>query len=162
MPVSENRLYESNKLNMWFAISSILMTASLLWLIKVDHVRPWRDFQTEYYKGKAVLAHLDYLDANRKDRLDELALARQRLHDAEEFANQTSGTERIRLASDLAKAALEFKKADDPWSRVSQVLEVTRDTYERTLGKYGLESRLTEQAHKQLRAEEADEEKAIA
>ena len=51
MPVSENRLYESNKLNMWFAISSILMTASLLWLIKVDHVRPWRDFQKEYYKG---------------------------------------------------------------------------------------------------------------
>ncbi|MEK7756823.1 MAG: hypothetical protein AAB385_06390, partial [Planctomycetota bacterium] len=82
MPIPEERLYGPARLNRWFAVSSVLMTASILWMIVVDYDRPWRVFQDEFYLGRAALAHLDYLDATRQERLNEIAEAERRLADA--------------------------------------------------------------------------------
>jgi len=159
MPVSEDRLHKSDRLNRWFAVSSLLMTLSIIWMIQVDHARPWRGFQDRYFVGKAALAHLDFLDAAREVRREELELARQLLKDARAYAAETTGSLRAELAHQLAEAELEFKKVNDPWSRASQILDVTRDTYERTLGKYGPGHELTVAAHAQLRTEEEHEER---
>ena len=65
MPVSEDKMRNPESLHRWFAISSVLMTLSILWMIQVDYQRPWRDFQDHYYLAKATLSHLDYLDQTR-------------------------------------------------------------------------------------------------
>ena len=150
MPIPEERLYNPVRLNRWFAVSSILMTASIFWMVWVDYDRPWRAFQNEYYLGRAALAHLDYLDATRQERVNEIADAERRLADARQFAAETSGTKRKKLVADIADADLAFRKANAPWSRASQVLEVTKDTYERALGANGPTNAVTQAAYKQF------------
>ncbi len=154
MPIPEERLYRSERINRWFAVSSILMTASIFWMIWVDYERPWRAFQDDYYLGRAAMAHFDYLDATRKDNLDKIADAEQRLKDAKDFAEKTTATRRAGLVKERAEADLEFLKANAPWSRASQVLEVTKDTYERALGAHGPNHPDTKATHKQFREEE--------
>ena len=66
MPIPEERLYAPARINHWFALSSVLMTASIFWMIAADYDRPWRVFQDDYYRGRAVMARLDYLDATRQ------------------------------------------------------------------------------------------------
>lgn len=154
MPVSESRLYNSLRLNRWFAVSSILMTMSLGWLIYVDYARPWRAYQGRFALGKAALAHLDFLDASREERRREISLVRQRWENARHLRKEAAGARRQQLLVDIAEADLAFRKAEGPWSRVDQVLEVTRDTYERTLGRYGADDPLTRSAHEKVLAEE--------
>ena len=157
MPIPEQRLHQPERLHRWFAVSSVLMTASIMWMVVVDYDRPWRAFQDDYFVGKAALAHLDYLDASREERRKEVEEAERRLSDARQFAAQTTASERTKLAAKLAAADLKFRIANAPFSSASQVLEVTKDAYERKLGEHGAEHPLTKEAHKQFR----DEEEAV-
>jgi len=159
MPVPEERLYHPERLNRWFALASVLMTGSFLWMSYEDYARPWRDYQDDFYLSKAALAHLDYLDAIREDRKHELEEARKELERQRELAATAHAEERARLETKLAEADLAFRKVNGPYSRASQVLEVTRDTYEKALGKYGPEHPDTEAAHEQVLAEEREVER---
>ncbi len=141
-------------MNYWFAFSSAALMASLLWLIAVDYDRPWHTYQDRYFVARAALAHLDYVSASTGKRQSEISEAEVRLADAEERASRKGAGERSKLVGELAEADLEFRKAEAPWSRATQVLQVTRDTYERKLGEHGLEHPRTEEAHRKLRAEE--------
>ncbi len=156
MPVAEDRLYNPRRLNRWFAVSSLLMSASLFWLILVDYDRPWRKFQDNYYLGKAALAHLDYLDAVRQERVNEIGQAKQRLKDIREFTEKSKGAERQRLTEERVAVDLAFRAVDGPYGRVKQVLDVTKDTYERAKEQHGPEHAATQAAHRQLRQEEEE------
>ncbi len=158
MPIPEERLYHPGKLNIWFAVSSILMTASILWMIAIDYDRPWHEHQDQHWVSVAALAHLDYLDAMRQDRTQEIEEAEQRLSDAQDLLQKTKAAELVSLKEELAEANLKFKQVNGHWSQVSQVLEVTRDTYEKAVGKHGEEHPVTQKAHDQVRAEEEEEE----
>lgn len=155
MPVPEERLYKPNRLNRWFAISSIVMTLSIFWMIYVDYARPWREFQDDYFVGKAAVAHLEYLDASRGERREALEEARRGYEHIAQTVNEQHGAEREKLRVEIEAADLAFRKANAPWSRASQVLEVTRDSYERALNEHGDDHPVTEQAHAQLLEEEA-------
>ena len=159
MPVPEERMRKSDRMNRWFAVASILMTASFFWMVKVDYERPWREFQDRYFVGKAAFAHLDYLDAIRQERQQEIEEAKRRLADARELLERTEAARRAELQRTLAEADLEFRKADAPYSKASQVLEVTKDTYERALGKHGPTHPETVAAHDQFRREEDEVDK---
>ena len=159
MPIPEQRLYHPERLNRWFAVSSILMTASILWMIDVDYDRPWKEFQDDYFVGKAALAHLDYLDATREERRDEVEEARKRLADTREMARLTTSTKHAELVVNLDKADLAFRIASAPFSKAEQVLEVTKDTYERRLGEFGPEHAKTVAARRQFREEEEELER---
>ena len=76
MPIPEDRLYHSAKLNYWFAASSVIMTASILYMVAEDYNRPWRVFQDEYFAGKATFAYLNYLDAVRQEPTNAVEEAR--------------------------------------------------------------------------------------
>ncbi len=145
-------------MNRWFAISSIVMTASILWMVYIDYARPWRDIQDQFFVGKAALAHLDYLDATRQEKLNEITEAEQRLTDARQYSESRAG-KRAEIKNELDHADLEFKKANAPWSLATQVLEVTKDTYERALGEYGADHPRTAKTHEQFLAEEEEAEK---
>lgn len=159
MPVSEDRLYRPEKINLWFAVSSVLMTLSILWFIVVDYDRPWRQHQAGYFQGKAALAHLEYLDAIREEKSEALEESRARLADAQQYLETTAGTKLAALREELAEADFQFKRSNAPWSSAAQVLDVTRDSYEKALGQFGEKHPRTEAAHAQYRAEEENVER---
>ncbi len=161
MPIPEDKLRKPETLHRWFAISSLLMTASIFWMIWIDYDRPWRAFQDDYATGKAVLAHLDYLDATRQERIQEIDEARQGLADARDLAAQTTGVQRAKLVADLSEADLRFRKFDGEWSRKSQVHDVSRDTYEKIVGEHGPDAAETIHAREELQVEEAEVERVL-
>ncbi|MCH8251438.1 MAG: c-type cytochrome [Planctomycetes bacterium] len=154
MPVSVDKLYIPEKINVWFAVSSVLMMLSLAWLIWVDYDRPWHAYQDDYAIGKAGLAHLDYLNAITRERMDEIERAERAVRDAREFAAQTSSRRRAELRADLAESDLRFRQTEGPYSRGVQVLQVVKDTYERALNSYGGDDERTIAAHEALVAKE--------
>lgn len=139
MPIPEDKLRRPDRMHAWFAVASVFMLASVLWLILVDYDRPWRHHQDDFFLAKAAFAHLDYLDATTEAREKEIAQARQELEAARAQDQATNAEKRRRLQAELDAAAFEFKKSDAPFSRVSQVLQVSHDTYERALGAHGPE-----------------------
>ena len=70
MPVTEERLYSPRKLDRWFAVSSVVMTVSIVWMVYVDYDRPWRHVQGDYFIAQASLAHPEYLTSLRPERLE--------------------------------------------------------------------------------------------
>ncbi len=159
MPIPEERLYNSGRLNRWFAVSSLLMTGSILWMIEADHNRPWRGFQRDYFVVKAALSHFDYLDSKREVKAQELSEAQQRLADARQYADETISSERQTLADALANARLEFKKVDSEYGGLAQLLDVTSDRYEKVLAAHGEGHELTVRASERLDQELATVEK---
>jgi cbb3-type cytochrome oxidase cytochrome c subunit len=153
MPIPEDKLRRPEKLHIWFAVSSVFMLASLLWLIQVDYARPWRDHQDDFFLAKAAFAHLDYLTTTTDAREQEIALARQALEAAREHDRVNNVAARQQIQAELDEAAFAFKKADAPFSRVSQVLQVSHDTYERALGAHGPDHPTTIAAKSRLDAE---------
>ncbi len=158
MPIPEDKLRKPERLNRWFAISSVLMTVSIVWMIWVDFDRPWRVFQDQFFVGKAALAHLDYLEAMRQERQQEIETAKRRLEDAKELVVKSTGEKQAKLRSDLAESDLEFNKVNGYWSRLSQVLDVTKDTYEKVSRRYGPNDSATRSAKQQLQSEEEEVE----
>ncbi|MCH7471865.1 universal stress protein, partial [bacterium] len=73
-----------------------------------------------------------------------------------ELLEHTSGTSRRALEAELVQVGLKFRLADGRWSRDSQVLEVTRDAYEKALNRHGRDHPETESAHDQLLSEDAE------
>jgi len=158
MPVPEERLYRPDRLNRWFAVAGVLMAGSFLWMSYVDYARPWRDYQANYYLSKAAMAHLDYLQAIREDRQHQIEEARRQLDHIVAEQGETIAAEQARLEQELAEADLAFRTVNGPWSRASQVLEVTRDTYEKGLGAHGAEHPETKRAHRAVLDGEAEVE----
>jgi len=126
-----------HRLHLWFALSSLLMTACLFWLVWVDYDRAWRHHQDDHFANKAVLAYLDYtrtLDSSFEDRLEG---ARRKLDAVRAWSQKTHGADRLRLETESARAQLEAKRADTAWSQGSQRLEIVRDEFERLRARIG-------------------------
>ena len=63
MPTTTKHHYNLPRLRVIFACASVALLASLIWLIKVDHDRPWRRFQADHAELQVSLAYLDILAA---------------------------------------------------------------------------------------------------
>jgi cbb3-type cytochrome oxidase cytochrome c subunit len=53
--------YNLRRLNLIFACVCVLLLASMVWLIKVDYCRRWRDHQEDYVELQGALAYFDIL-----------------------------------------------------------------------------------------------------
>ena len=49
MPASEETYRRQPTLHIVFAISSIAMLLSIVWMIMADHLRPWKQVQREFH-----------------------------------------------------------------------------------------------------------------
>ncbi len=154
MPIPESRLYRPDKINIWFAVSSVLMAAAIGWLVYVDYARPWHAYQDDYYVAKAAIAHLDYLDALKEENQQKIVEAKVRRDEAQEYLDSTASQQLTELGDKLVEAKLEFKKANAHYSATSQVLDVTRAGYEAILAEYGEHHEITKKSHEQVRHEE--------
>ena len=66
MPASEETYRRQPTLHLVFAISSIAMLLSTVWMVMADHLRPWKQVQREFQ-----LVERDKLEAAEKEKLEE-------------------------------------------------------------------------------------------
>ena len=93
MPVTPQRHYSVRRLGILFACAGLALLASLVWLIKVDHDRPWRRFQNEFTELQASLAYFDVLATRTQESTQALEAARSAVEAAEaELAGRQVGS----------------------------------------------------------------------
>ena len=66
MPATEETYRQQPALHLVFAISSIAMMLSTVWMVMADHLRPWKEVQREFQ-----LVEREKLEATEKDKLEE-------------------------------------------------------------------------------------------
>ena len=66
MPASEETYRRQPTLHLVFAISSIAMLLSTVWMVMADHLRPWKQVQREFQ-----LVEREKLEAAEKEKLEE-------------------------------------------------------------------------------------------
>ncbi|MCP4245648.1 MAG: c-type cytochrome [bacterium] len=183
MAIPTEKLYNTDRLNVWFAISSVILLVSTLWLAWVDYARPWHKYQDEYMDAQAGLAHLDYLQAEQESARQQLAAAaaaveaahaqvaaedeRRRAQEAE-LANSAPGSRpdlEDRVAQSPSRASMDAALLDldsrcaavsIDFGAADAIIQVTANDYEHTLGEYGPDHTKTQAALAQLEAERAE------
>src|SRR5271170_3850102 len=66
MPASEETYRRQPTLHLVFAISSIAMLLSTVWMVMADHLRPWKQVQRQFQ-----LVEREKLEATEKQKLEE-------------------------------------------------------------------------------------------
>ena len=66
MPATEETYRSQPTLHIVFALSSIAMTLSIVWMIMADHLRPWKQVQREFQQVEDAKLH-----AAEKEKLQE-------------------------------------------------------------------------------------------
>ena len=104
MPASEETYRSQPNLHLVFALTSVGMMLSMVWMIAADHLRPWKEFQREFQQversklGAVEKEKLAELEARHKTALDAL--------DAQIRAAELQGDEN---ASEVRKIEAELK-----------------------------------------------------
>ncbi len=118
MPVPTETLYNTRKVSLWFAISSVALLASLIWLIKTDYARPWREIQNEYTELQAELARLELMTFETESSQNRLEAAKARVAaEKEALASQQKQVETLLVQMGEGLEA-------DPKSYAGKVLEL--------------------------------------
>ncbi len=96
MPVPTETFWDTRKVSIAFAVSSVALLASIVWMVKVDYARPWRQFQEDYFETQRSLAHFEVLNQQTPEALGELAAARGAVDQAQKrLAAQQATTARL-------------------------------------------------------------------
>ena len=116
MPVPTETLRNIKRVNVWFAISALLILVSSAWMYWHDYNRPWRAFQRNFFNVRSAMAHMEALKYETPDEKDKYA----RLVAAVQQANEKLSTEDMQarerellvreetLAGELQGVALTF------------------------------------------------------
>src|SRR5262245_23974085 len=116
MPAREETYRNQNILNIVFAVSSILMFISIIWMIAEDHFREWKVVQSDFIRLDYKKSQRELEDARQlasKQELDELS---RQLADAKKAAKQQETEAQATIDALLGKSQkadqeLSFKKA---------------------------------------------------
>ncbi|MGC8640500.1 MAG: c-type cytochrome [Isosphaeraceae bacterium] len=73
MPASEETYRRQPTLHIIFAISSIVMTLSIVWMIMADHLRPWKQVQRDFHKIERAKLKASEREAVEKQQADDQA-----------------------------------------------------------------------------------------
>lgn len=153
MPIPTDTLYRMSRLNRWFALSSLSLLVSLVWLIWEDYDRPWRGFQDDYMVVQAALAHLDYLNTQTESYRAKVADARQGVADAR-AAVVGRAQERAELEEELRSLNDQHDGIKITFGNAEALLQVTRNDYEVARSTYGSDSPEGKAAWERLQQEE--------
>jgi cbb3-type cytochrome oxidase cytochrome c subunit len=93
MPATEETYRRQPTLHIVFAISSIAMTLSIIWMIMADHLRPWKQVQREFQRverEKLRVSEQEALEKLQKQNRDQLERIDSQIKQAEAQADQRS------------------------------------------------------------------------
>lgn len=105
MPASEETYRSQPTLHAVFAVSSIAMTLSIIWMIMADHLRPWKQFQRDFQVVER--AKLEVTQA--KALVEQKAKYQAQLEEIEAKLKQAAETEEAR-ARELRQIDKEIDK----------------------------------------------------
>src|SRR4051794_21047486 len=75
MPASEETYRSQPRLHLVFALSSVAMMLSIVWMIAADHFRPWKDFQRDFQeieRRKLEAQEREKLEAQQKTKRSQI------------------------------------------------------------------------------------------
>jgi cbb3-type cytochrome oxidase cytochrome c subunit/peptidoglycan hydrolase CwlO-like protein len=124
MPATEETYRKQSTLHVVFAVSSIAMTLSIVWMILADHARPWKKVQREFHRieddklhaqekaQKALLEakklEMKAIDARIEEARNLAATNAAAIHELEREIKKLGGTaERLDTEKRFAKAELD-------------------------------------------------------
>lgn len=122
-------LYSVSKTFMWFAIVSVLLTASLAGIVYVDAKRDWKDYQRQFFQLKRAKAEAELKGAAAsvdKARLNKL----QEEHAKAKAALEANKQEILKLNADLTAAELAVTKTKLRFQDLKQFEDSYRYYYE--------------------------------
>lgn len=115
MPASEETYRKQPVLHTVFAISSIAMTLSIVWMIMADHLRPWKAIQRDFQRVEE--AKLKVTEAEKEQELKKKSQAKlDELNKNIEQAEVDAATN----ASEIRKAEAERKKIEGRYELLYQ------------------------------------------
>ena len=132
MPASEETYYRQPTLHIVFAITSIAMTLSIIWMIMADHLRPWKQVQREFHvvereKLKAVeQATLEKRKGDVQNQINELD---RKIKEAEQGAAQRAA-DLNRLDKELKALLAKTEKLDTQRKFKKAELDSLRSLYD--------------------------------
>lgn len=132
MPASEETYRRQPTLHIVFAISSIAMTLSIIWMIMADHLRPWKQVQREFHvvereKLKAVeQATLKNRVGEVQNQIDEFD---RKIKEAEQGAAQRAA-DLNRLDKELKALLAKTEKLDTQRKFKKAELDSLRSLYD--------------------------------
>lgn len=123
MPASEETYRRQSTLHVIFAISSIAMTLSIVWMILADHLRPWKQVQRDFQvveREKLKVAEQEKLAEQKAQYQGQLDEIDRKIKDAENSAAQRSADlarinkelDRLVGTAERVDTERKFKKAE--------------------------------------------------
>ena len=129
MPAREETFRSQTRLHVVFAISSIAMMLTIVWMIMADHLRPWKETQREFHfieDAKLRVEEQKRQDELNKTQLDELA---KRIEAADQTAEENSKQIRAQ-ENDLKKIGGKFEQLDTATRFLKAELDSQRSEYD--------------------------------
>ena len=125
----QERLYNISNLNIWFAISSVIFFAVLIWSFVDDYSRSWKDYQRDFRKLQIEKTNEEFEKATILfEGTAEYKDIQKRLSDFKELYNQKS--------EEITRAEEELLKKDAILYRVQQEFNFSKANYDALKYKY--------------------------
>src|SRR4051812_29597270 len=104
MPATEETYRSQPYLHIVFAVSSVVMTLVIIWMILADHLRPWKQVQRDFQRVEtAKLAALRDQTRREEQEKNQVALAKNERDIAEADRKAAANADRIRAQEDLIR-----------------------------------------------------------
>jgi len=158
---NDERYYNINKLNFFFAASSIILLVSLVWLFVKDYVREWKDYQNEFRSYEIQKTRVNFDGATNEleaqtqyqDFLKEFELAKQQFQaNCSKFQDKEKEIEELRTKDNIVQQNYKFANAD---------LSATKYLYENAKSKHSHNFKEIETKYLQLVAQVGDLKKEV-
>src|SRR3954466_3242033 len=91
MPATEETYYSQPRMHLVFALSSVGMMLSILWMIAADHLRPWKEFQRDFQKierRKLEAQEREKLEAQKREKQAKLDAIDAKIKAAEQRSEE--------------------------------------------------------------------------
>jgi cbb3-type cytochrome oxidase cytochrome c subunit len=123
MPAAEETYRSQRTLHIVFAISSVAMTLSIIWMILADHLRPWKQVQREFHHiedAKLRAAEKEKLEQQRATNQAQIDALQEKIRAAEIYRDEHASDlrdvekkiDRLGGAFDYYDTKKRFKKAE--------------------------------------------------
>jgi len=121
VPNPDERHYNPKKLTVLFAISSVLLLGSVVWMLLDDYIRPWKDTQREFRALEIENTRIQFDAENTALEKDsEYQKLSQQLEEAQkkfkrdcpDYSNIEKKIAELKAADDLAQQQYKFTKAE--------------------------------------------------
>jgi cytochrome c2 len=127
-----DRHYNFGRMNMVFALSSLLLLAVTLWMVVADYAQPWKRMQAEFRSLEQQKLQKEAQTERQKLSDNELAQLQKEVADAES-ALGAHRDEVAKLEKDVAARQSERNVADSAWRGAKANVDAARFQYDESI-----------------------------